>query len=242
MILKILFSYFSLSNLTALAQKIRNLLFAKFPDHPMVVALVANLDAAIATALQSVGSTTRQESTPEVRSADKTRDNSYRSLRDHVQAGLKRQNEAYRLACEALWPDFEKNGIQLYRLPGGEETTAIDSLLKDLSNPKKQEYLTTINAVEWVAEMDRDNKAFTEASTRRSANRSADETVDDKRAIKQLEVALQLACSTLESLQLMNGIEGAAAVVAEVNQYIAEANTSAKRSQSHAMSTTGSGE
>ena len=231
MVIQILFSYFSLANLVALAQKIRNLLVAKFPEQPLVITLQTSLDTAIATALQAIGSTTRQSTTILVRSADKVRDDSYQSLRHHIEAGLKRQNEVYRAACEALVPDFEKNDILLYRMPDGEETAAIDSLIRDLSTTEKQAHLETIHATEWLAELDRDNKAFVSKSMQRSETRSANDTLADEKAFLQLQTALKLACSIIDSLQLTDGLTEAPAVMDEANQHIAEANASAKLSQ-----------
>ena len=74
----------------------------------MVITLLARFQPQLETAIQAIGSTTKTPLTVIVKAADLRRDNSFRSLRDHVKAGLNRENETYRSACEALWPEFEK--------------------------------------------------------------------------------------------------------------------------------------
>ncbi len=230
--LKILYSYFTLANLTALAGKIHLYLVAKFPDHPMVIPIMANLQGSMDIALKSVGSSTKQPMTKKVRAADKKRDNSYLSLRDHIHAGLRRENEDYRTACESLWPIFEKNGFELARLADGDETIAIHSLIDDLSGPEEQTHLATVNAVEWMQELQADNQNFVLTSQQRSAKRTVDTTVPDDRALGQLKSSLELVCGALAALRATNAPDGIQGAVNEINEYIREANASAKRGRS----------
>ncbi|KOH45396.1 DUF6261 family protein [Sunxiuqinia dokdonensis] len=231
MLIKIIYSYFTLGNLTSLAEKIRLYLVQKFPEHPMLSIILAQLLVSSEKARQAVGSTTKQEHTQAVRQADKRRDHSYRSLRDHIRAGILRQNEAYRAACQALYPIFEKNDLLLYNLADGDETTAINSLGDDLSGPEEQAHLATANAVEWLQELIADNQNFILTSQQRSANRTVDTTVPDKQAADQLKKSLDLLCSALETMQAVGEPEGINEAVNEVNQYIKEANASARLSQ-----------
>lgn len=236
MLVKILYSYFSLANLTSLAQKIHGLLVSKFPDHPMISIVLKSLSSSMEVSVQAIGSTRKQPLTKSVREADLKRDNSYLSLKEHIQAGLRRENGSYRQACEALWVDFEKNDLKLYSLPDGDQTAAIDSLLKDLSRPKRQAHLETVHVVEWVQELDRDNRAFVVAAQQRSAIRSVDETVTDAEAIEQLKVSLTLLSHVMSALYAVNELEGIRDLVGEINQYIRESNASAKLSKALAAS------
>ena len=231
MVLKIIYSIFTLGNLTALSEKIRLYLVQKFPNHPMLTVILAQLQGSIETAQQALGSSTRQELTSTVRLADKRRDNSYRSLRDHIQAGTLRENDIYRAACLALWPIFEKNDLALYSMPDGDESAAIDSLVKDLLKEKEQAHLATANAVEWLQELKSDNENFVLASRQRSSERSVDQTLPDKQAAKQLKKSLDLLSNALETLLGVGSEEGIGDAVTEINQYIREANASARQSQ-----------
>ena len=232
MTLKILYSHFSLSRLVSLSQRILQLLSPRYPDHPMISSLLATIQVKLDQAVQAVGSSTRQSLTSLVREADQRRDNSYRSLRDHVAAGLLRENETYRLACEFLWPLFEKNGLDLYYASDDEETAAITSLLKDLDKLTVLSYLETIHAVEWKAELERDNQAFVRLSQERSAVRSADDTVTDKVAFDQLRASLDLLCNMLNALYALDEPDGIRATVEELDQSIREATAAARQSGS----------
>ena len=232
MTLKILYSYFNLSRLVSLSQRMLQLLSARYSDHPMISPLLATVQAKQDQAVQSVGSSTRQSLTSLVREADQQRDNSYRSLRDHVAAGLLRENEVYRQACEALWDVFEKNGLSLFRASDSEETAAVVSLLKDLEKTTMQAHLETVHAVEWKAELERDNQAFVRLSQERSAVRSADDTVTDKVAFDQLRASLDLLCNMLNALYALDEPDGIRATVEELDQSIREATAAARQSGS----------
>lgn len=220
-------------NLSALAEKIRNLLAEKYPADPLVISLLAKLDLAQAVALKAIGSSSKQSLTQLIRSADTRRDNSFVSLRNHVSAGLRRENDAYRSACEALWPIFEKNDPRLYKLGDNEESAAIGSLLADLAADNAPAQLAAINATDWVSELERDNTAFMVAKQQRAAARSTDTTQTDEEAFKQLKAALDMVGNVVNSLVMLETPD-ADAVVAELNSYIREANASARSSRSQA--------
>ncbi|QIA09488.1 DUF6261 family protein [Draconibacterium halophilum] len=233
MLSKIYYSYFTLAALTALVQKIVNLLSAQLPDHQMVQTVLTRIQPQLQTALQAIGSTIKQPLTEIVAAADLRRDNTYRSLRDHIKAGLRRQNKAYRTACEALWLEFEKNDLKLYNQSRDTETAAINSLLADLLKPKNQPHLATTNTTQWVTELNNDNQAYVAASAQRSAARSTDDTVNDDKAFKDLKTSLELLENILNTMLAMNDPRGINEVVDEISQYIAEANTAAKQSQNN---------
>jgi hypothetical protein len=230
---KQIFSYYTLAALTALAQKIINLLNAKLPENAMVIALLNRFQPQIETALQAIGSSRKTPLTQIVTAADLRRDDTFRSLRDTIKAGLRRQNEAYRSACEALWLEFEKNNLELYYLARDKQTAATESLLADLRKPKNAPHLATTNTTEWVTELDNDNQAYVAAATQRSAARSADDTLQDAEALKDLKTSLELLENILNTMQAMQEPQNIDEVVAEVSQYIAEANAAAKQSQSN---------
>ncbi|WP_372650943.1 DUF6261 family protein [Draconibacterium sp.] len=233
MLNKIYYSYFTLAALTALVQKIVNLLSAKLPEDQMVTSLLARFQPQLEKALRAIGSTTKTPLTEIVQAADLRRDNTFRSLRDTIQAGMRRQNEAYRTACETLWLEFEKNGLLLYAIPRDRQTAATESLLADLRKPENAAHLATTHITDWVTELDNDNQAYVAAATQRSAARSADDTLQDAEAFKNLKTSLELMENILNTMQAMQTPRGIDEVVAEVSQYIAEANTAAKQSHNN---------
>ncbi len=228
---RVLYSYYNLGLLTSLTQRIHDLLAKQFPDHERLNALRMNLNESILWAIKAVGSTTRIASTPTIQKANKKRGDSFRSLRDHVKSGLRRQNEAYQKACKVLWPEFEKNGLLLYRLNDGNQSASILSLLEDLNTETNQTHLATINATEWVAELERDHASFTKMSTDRSKQRANDKTPTDKMAHARLKKSVKLALSTLETISELDNLPDLPATIAKVNVYISETNIEARRSR-----------
>ncbi len=227
MLLKIIYSLYSLDNLSTLTRKVRNLLGEKFPAEAVIISLLSKIDQAQTVAVQAIGSSTKQELTKKVRSSDRKRDNSYASLRDHVSAGMRRENEDYSAACAALWPLFEKNNTKLANLPDEKETSAIESLLADLRAGDGPIHLATINASEWLDELDRDNNVFVEAQAQRASVKTEDTTMNDSEAFKILTAALEKVNSAMDSLEMME-VAGVEAVAAVLNTYISEANTNAR--------------
>jgi hypothetical protein len=232
MLNKISYSYFTLASLTALAQKITALLIAKLADNQMIAVVIARLQPEIETALQAIGSSIKQPLTEKVTQADLRRDFSFRSLRDHIRAGMLRQNEAYSEACQALWLEIEKNGTQLDRFARDIETVAIESLLNDLLKPEYEAYVKTTKISGWLEELNADNKAFVATSTQRSAARSSDDTLHDAEAFKAMKKSLDILEGMLTSLLAVNTPDDIEQIVAELSQYINEANTAAKQSGS----------
>lgn len=229
MISKISYSYFTLAGLTALVQKMVILLNSKLAENQMVTTILARLQPEIDAALQAIGSSEKQPLTQKVTQADVRRDNSFASLRNHIKAGLRRENENYRTACEALWAVFEKNGLKIDAMARNKETAALNSLLNDLAKPEYEAYIKTVKITSWIDEVDADNKAFVAQSTQRSAARSTDNTLRDADAFKALKVSLEILDNMLNTLQAMNTPEGIDQIVAELSQYINEANTAAKQ-------------
>ncbi len=228
MISKILYAYFTLGRLSTLATKLKTNLSTQFPEQAIIVSLVGKMDVSIQVALQALGSSTKQGLTKTIRQADSFRDDSYVSLRNHIKAGLSRHNEAYQAACKALWPVFEKNGLRLFKFGDEEETSAIESLLLDLATAEMQGHLATINAVEWLGELNTDNQSFVNLSLQRSQNRVDDDTLQDSVAFRKLKASLELLRSTMETLSELDSIAGLDETMAQLNQLVSEANAAAK--------------
>lgn len=231
MLSKIFYSYFSLSALVALSQKIVGLLSSQFPDNAMLQTMIPKINEQVSIALQAIGSTTKNSLSTSVKEADIKRDNCFVSLKNHVEAGLRRENDVYQNACIALWPFFLKNNIKLYNLPYDDQTSATNSLINDLTSAKNQVHLQTINVVEWVGELKTANNEFIEVQKQRSVSRLEDDTVRDDEAFKNLRHLIELLENVLNTLYMMNDPEGIQEAVNEINQYITEANTSARQSK-----------
>jgi len=147
-----------------------------------------------------LGSSRKQNLTEAIMEADLLRDNCFLSLKDHVKAGLRRNNADYSSACQDLWSVFVKNGIKLYDMSNNEQTAATNSLLNDLNTADNQLHFKTIHAVEWLKELQTANDQFVELSKQRSAARSTDTTIPDEAAFKQLRQSVDLLENVLNTL------------------------------------------
>lgn len=229
--IKILFSYYSLGGLVALAGRFYNLLTTRFVENPMVASIVEGLGQSIEIATKSIGVATKQPKTKIRRQADRIRDKQYIAFKGLVMAGTYRKNAAYQTACKALAHIFEKNNLTLYNLGDEEETAAINSLLHDLNEEPAKTHLATINAEEWALELEQANGDFVAASESRSSDMAADDTLTDQKAFAKLEVSMKLVCNVLDSHLGFGQPADIQDIVNIANQYISEANASAKLSR-----------
>jgi hypothetical protein len=230
MMIKILFSLFSLGSLIALAEKFRLLLVNQFTDNPMVNSVVNHLVNSMDSAKKALNDAKTNPLTKIVKEADTARDDLYIALRDHVTAGIRRRKNDYREACLELYPIFEQNNLMLYHLGYNEETAAIKSLVTDLDNENARACLSTINALELMHELDDANNDFVATTKKRSKQRADDNIPTDIAAFQQLKGSLGLVCSALDAMLAMNQPEGIQQTVAVGNQYIKEAHAAARQS------------
>lgn len=226
----IVFYLYSLRGLVALASKFQLLLTTRFIDNPMVSAVLGVLDQSVEVATKAIGSATKQPLTKTVRQADKVRDDQYKALKSLIINGTRRNNAAYREACLDLAYIIEKNNPMLYVLGDKEETAAITSLLHDLDEEPAKTRIAAINAEEWVAELVQANQDFVAASEGRSGVIAADDTLTDRKAFKNLEKSMKLVCNMLDSHLGYGQPADIQDIVNIANQYIREANASARLS------------
>ncbi len=231
MIQDITSTYFSLRRLHTLSKKVDELLESRHPGNLMLAAVLTPLKSKMAIALKAINSSSKSELSTGIRQADKNRDDSYMALKNYVKSGMRRRNDEFRKACEDLWLVFVKNNIQLYSLADEEETSAIDSLVADLSTAENQARMVTINAVDWLNELVADNDAFNGISGLRTESRTVDNTVVDTKAFMELKAAFELVGSMLNSMVALNDPEGIAETAAMVNQHITESTNAGRLSK-----------
>lgn len=192
MINTIPYTLIPLSGLTTLSERSLQTVQTNHPDEAFFIKNINRLQQAIERATIAVGSSRMAEGTKSVTNADIDRDNSFDSLRDHVKAGLKRNNAQYKMACERLFTIFKKNNLNLSRLPYDQETGALMSLFTDLSDTQSVTDLATIHATEWLQELKSDQSGFEEAvKTRASEKVDAQDVPTDAAAKEMLIPALK---------------------------------------------------
>lgn len=126
---------------------------------------------------------------------------------------------------------LEKINLMLYKLGAEEETAAINGLLSDLDEEPAKTHLADINAQEWVEELDLANRSFVEISGSRAAEIASDDTPTGREAFGKLEFSMKLVCSVLDAHLGYGQPADIQDIVNQANQFIKEANASAKLSR-----------
>jgi len=227
---KILFSFYSLGGLVALAGNLQQLLATRITGNAMVAAVLENLGLSIAIATKAIGIVNRKPLTKLIRQADKIRDNHFRAFKSLIINGTRRNNAEYREACMALTHIIEKNNPMLHELGYQEETAAINSLLRDLDEEPAKTWVAAANIQDWVQELAQANQDFISAFESRSVAAATDDTLTDREAFAKLETSMKLVCSVLDSHLGYGEPEDIQDIVNLANQYIREANTAARLS------------
>ena len=204
------YSRIPLSGLTTLGNRIIAALESRHPAEPFFQNNIASVKSAIGDGVLAVGSSLLSENTPAVNQADMQRKNSFNSLRNHIKAGLTRENETYRKACERLMVIFQRNNTQMMSLPLDERSAALESLFEDLgtvdmlsselSSNGAASDLVTVNATAWLQELKDFHTAFEAAIQARNTEKSDRKVLTDEAAkdalvpqMKNLLMAVQVA-------------------------------------------------
>lgn len=219
---RIPYTYISLPGLLTMTERTLAILNERHPGEPFFVRTIEKLESGKTLATKAMGSTNKALTTKNVTQADNDRDNSAESLKNHIRAGLKRNNKAYREACERLYAIFEKNNLNLTRLPYAEQTGALNSLLSDLSTPQAVTDLATVNTTEWVQELRTDQESFEEAIKARGEERAVDDTPTDTVALGALITALKSIFKVLDVAEENEQVEKVSETITLLNELIAE--------------------
>ena len=219
---RIPYTLLTLTGLITLAKRTISTLKSQHPEETFFGKNIQKLEAAQNLASRAANSTTRLAGTKDVTAADRDRDNSVDSLKAHIKAGLKRNNSAYREACERLFAIFEKNGLAISDLPYDQQTGALISLMEDLGTPQAQADLATINATEWLEELKTDQESFELAVLDRSQEKSTHDVPTDAEAQAAIIPALKGMYRTLDVAEENELVENISATISQINVIIGE--------------------
>lgn len=230
MISNIPYTLIPLPGLVTMSERSVQVLNSRHPDEAFFLRTIDKLLFASGLATRAIGSSRQAEGTKTVVAADDDRDASFDSVRDHVKAGLKRNNPEYKAACERLYGIFKKNNLNLSRLPYDEETGALISLFEDLSGSQPEADLAMINASEWLAELKRDQTAFENAvKARASEKKEVSEIPTDAVAKEALIPALKSFYRVIDVAEENEIVTGVSETIGLINVIIQEVVTAHRR-------------
>lgn len=227
------YSYFDLGKLTTLANDLLALTNSAYGDTPTLQPTLAALMTALEGAKASLGTDSTESLTASVQEADDLRDDSFRSLRDHIRAGLRRHaNPAYQQACGRLHAIVQRHGSRLYYQPYANESALLASLFQELAEAQSVTDLATIHATDWLAELQNDETRFLKVWKARNDQKVQADTVDAtheaKRKLKEQTEALLVVLSGFHLGNLLPDSDG---FMARINQTIERAAQQARQHQ-----------
>ncbi|MDX2304927.1 MAG: DUF6261 family protein [Microscillaceae bacterium] len=108
-------------------------------------------------------------------------------------------------------------------------STDPDFQRRDLQKPENQEALKTLNALEWLDELQQAQVQFEKLYAQRNAETASSEKTKDADDKKELSTALQLVLQTVGVLEATGQPEGIQETVKKINVVIDQAQTAARR-------------
>lgn len=221
MIKKIPYSYFSLKSLASFADQVISIVEKSHAEELMLAGMVQAIRESREKAIQAINSTLKEDLTEQVIQLDAQRDDSFVSLRNHIDAGLLRhRHPEYQEACKRLSVIFLKNGRMLNKLGYQEQSAALSSLFMDLSDASAMEDLKNIHALEWLEELKKDQEEFLIVYTQRGEEKAGKDIPRDEDAFKELKTAMDNLFILLNAFQISKQVSGLDATIDTINESI----------------------
>jgi len=219
MLRKIPYSLYPLKDLTTLSQSLSMIAADHHQDEAMIIAAKEKIESAISSARKALATGSSSLLSGKLAEADDLRDTCYRSLRDHIQAGMGRDTHtAYQRACNLLWLAFTNNNTLLASLPYREETEALKSLFKDLENLTEE--IDLVNATAWLQELKNANEKFDQLLDAEVYANNEKEIPTDQEAKAKLTDALKIYVNVINSLWSFGQPENIKMTVVRLNEVI----------------------
>jgi hypothetical protein len=172
----------------------------------------------------------RSAVTDQIQAADHRRDNTYRGLVYIVRAYRNfRPDEAE--AARKLEIVFNTYGwLNLVQRPLNEQTSAIYNLLQELNGTYADD-IHTINAGEWVKELEASNNTFEELVKARYDETAHRTDIVLREARLELDVAYRTIIERIEALVIVEGLENYDAFIRRLNVVITKYNNNLAQRQ-----------
>ena len=192
MIRKIPYSTLNLKSLSSLSHQLVTIVEKNHADELMLSGMLKSIKDAMAKATLAVNAGPEEDISEQIVALDAKRDDTFVSLRNHIDAGLLRhRSPEYQQACKRLSEVFANNGRLLYKLSHDEQSDAMQALFQDLSTPQAMQDLSAIYALDWLGELKKDQEDFEALYHQRSEGGHAEDMPRDDEAFKDLKIALE---------------------------------------------------
>ncbi|TPN89304.1 DUF6261 family protein [Aquimarina algicola] len=230
MIKEVHFSYLNPENLISLAEQSIGVIQKNHEAETVFDKSIQKAEAAITLARQAVGTSTKENLTDQVFTADMNRDTSYNAIRLHVEAGTKRhRNIQYQEASTRLQQLLNKHGRGINKLPYAEQSTAVKALLQELDTQTAQTDILITGLRGFVTDLDQDQQDFDIVFAKRNTEKAESTAITDKEAIRVLKPEMVNFYTLVNAFYINEQVPGIDTTIEELNVIIDRIVNSAKR-------------
>ncbi len=229
MIKKFPYSSLSPEAMITLATESITTITTNHPDEAAFSKSITRLSNAKDEAQKGIGKTTKEALTAAVTLADAKRDDNYRGIRDHIEAGLKRHsNPLYQQACKRLDSILIKHGKNLIKSSYPVESSRLNKLFKDLETKQAIADLQIAHLTDWLSELKTDQIAFEKVFIERNKQKATKDTLTDDQTRKILTDALQKFYIVIDAAFIDETVAGVDVSINQINITIDRIVASAK--------------
>lgn len=172
---------------------------------------------------------TKSATTEQIEAADKERDFTFRGFFDTVKSKSNHFNADVRDAAKRVMVLLNAYG-NLTRKPKDEESGLITSMIADLRLQMPGD-LTTLEVVDWMAELERNNNVFIGLQATRNSEEANRTELRMKEVRKEIDTAYKHIIERINALIVVNGEAGYSDFVKELNARINRANDAISQSK-----------
>lgn len=222
------FSYLDIEDTDEFGRFIRDTLTTSHPDDPWIQEVVVDLEAPLGLTQEAIGSSRKLEITKAIRTADRLLDQAFsgfvKVITGYELSPVAEESEAARV----LLPILEKNDKYLYKRGYVEQSAKFTSLLADLDGEPANTALQDLTLIPWKSALNGRFTTLEDLRQDRSNMLATAETPTDKLAKTELQDAIKLVLSDLDTLRRRNKVPGLAATVKLIETRVREIETAAR--------------
>lgn len=224
----ILFSSIPLSRLADLSDDIIDTIAENHDDNILLNPFLDDLENATDELRDYLDAQKQSYIIRAVTDTDQDRNDAYSSLRDHVKAGIKRINDQYSSSAIYLYQIFVDNGNNLEDLSYEEKTETLENLLEELTTAISLSHLRTVNAQEWLDELEDTQATFKQVFAERENFEEKKQTISKSESLGKIKKSISRTLNAMEIVGSQEDEPKADTTISSLRILIKEANLASK--------------
>lgn len=164
--------------------------------------------------------------TQEVQLADSLRDDAFNAFKTYLLACSKRNKPGWEISADLLIDTVRNYGWELYNDSYSTQTSKMTNLISDLNNVTAlKEAANTINAIEWIEDVDAAQNLFDQKMQQRTIANSKLPNAQTDDTCKQVRIACDLLFQYINVMQAVNPNQSYLQITNQINEVISEFNS-----------------